>query len=123
MRHCVAPLAPATTIAASGPATTSAMKSVKYVAMVAVGGMGSLWGTLAVSVVLNFLSLRGYFGTFDDAVFGGILLLIMLFSPDGIMAPDLRRAVGAVAQRLRAGRARPGPEAADAGGDAGGEGR
>jgi branched-chain amino acid transport system permease protein len=84
-----------------GPSEASIMKSVKYVAMVAVGGMGSLWGTLAVSLLLNFLSLRGYFGTFDDAVFGAILLGIMLFSPDGIMSPDLRRVLWAGWRRLR----------------------
>jgi branched-chain amino acid transport system permease protein len=76
-----------------GPSEASIMKSVRYVAIVAVGGMGSIWGTLIMSVVLNFLSLRGYFGTFDDAVFGGILILIMLFAPDGIIGADLRALV------------------------------
>jgi branched-chain amino acid transport system permease protein len=76
-----------------GPSEASIMKSVKYVAIVAVGGMGSLWGTLAASVVLNFLSLRGYFGAFDDAVFGGILIAVMLFAPEGILALQLRRAL------------------------------
>ncbi|MBI5068116.1 MAG: branched-chain amino acid ABC transporter permease [Deltaproteobacteria bacterium] len=84
-----------------GPSEASIMKSVKYVAMVAVGGMGSLWGTLGVSLLLNFLSLRGYFGTLDDAVFGAILIGIMLFSPDGIMSPDLRRILVAGWRRLR----------------------
>jgi branched-chain amino acid transport system permease protein len=69
------------------------MKSVRYVAIVAVGGMASLWGTLIMSTVLNFLSLRGYFGTFDDAVFGGILIVIMLFSPEGILQFDVRAMV------------------------------
>ena len=72
-----------------GPTEASIMKSVRYVAIVAVGGMASLWGTLIMSIVLNFFSLRGYFGSFDDAVFGGILILIMLFAPDGIMGSDL----------------------------------
>jgi len=76
-----------------GPSEASIMKSVKYVAIVAVGGMGSLWGTLAASMVLNFLSLRGYFGTLDDAVFGTILVVVMLFAPQGILAIDLRRAL------------------------------
>src|SRR5512143_317233 len=76
-----------------GPSEASIMKSVRYVAIVAVGGMGSIWGTLIMSVVLNFCSLRGYFGTLDDAVFGGILILIMLFAPDGIIGADLRRMV------------------------------
>lgn len=74
-----------------GPSEAGVMKSVRYVAVVAVGGMGSLWGTLIMSTVLNFFSLRGYFGTFDDAVFGGILILIMLFAPDGIIGSDLRK--------------------------------
>lgn len=73
-----------------GPSEASIMKSVRYVAIVAVGGMGSIWGTLIMSVVLNFLSLRGYFGSFDDAVFGGILILIMLFAPDGVMGFKVR---------------------------------
>ncbi len=73
-----------------GPSEASIMKSVRYVAIVAVGGMASLWGTLIMSAVLNFLSLRGYFGSLDDAVFGGILILIMLFSPDGILQFDVK---------------------------------
>jgi len=73
-----------------GPSEASIMKSVRYVAIVAVGGMSSLWGTLIMSAVLNFLSLRGYFGSFDDAVFGGILIIIMLFSPEGILQFDVK---------------------------------
>jgi len=76
-----------------GPSEASIMKSVRYVAIVAVGGMASLWGTLIMSVVLNFLSLRGYFGSFDDAVFGGILIVIMLFSPEGILQFDAKTMV------------------------------
>ncbi len=73
-----------------GPSEASIMKSVRYVSIVAVGGMASLWGTLIMSAVLNFLSLRGYFGSFDDAVFGGVLVLIMLFSPEGILQFDVK---------------------------------
>ncbi len=76
-----------------GPSEASIMKSVRYVAIVAVGGMASLTGTLIMGVVLNFFSLRGYFGTFDDAVFGSILILIMLFAPNGIIGSDLRALV------------------------------
>jgi branched-chain amino acid transport system permease protein len=86
-----------------GPGEASVMKSVRYVAIVAVGGMGNVWGTLATSAVLNFLSLRGYFGSLDDAVFAGVLLFVMLFSPDGILGLDLRSAVRAVRARLSAG--------------------
>ncbi len=67
------------------PGESSVMKSVRYVAIVAAGGMASLWGGLVTSMVLNFLSLRGYFGSYDDAVFGAVLIIIMLFAPEGII--------------------------------------
>jgi len=69
-----------------GPSEAGVMKSVRYVAIVAVGGMAHLWGALIMGVVLNFLSLRGVFGSYDDAVFGAILILIMLFAPNGILS-------------------------------------
>jgi len=84
-----------------GPGEAAVMKSVRYVAIVAVGGMGSLWGTVATGLALNFLSLRGYFGTLDDAVFGLVLLVVMLFSPDGILRLDARAALSALIVRLR----------------------
>jgi branched-chain amino acid transport system permease protein len=89
-----------------GPGEASVMKSVRYLAVVAVGGMGSLWGTLATSALLTFLSLRGSFGTLDDAVFAVILLLVMLFSPEGV----LKLRAGAAARALWA-RLRPAPGA------------
>jgi branched-chain amino acid transport system permease protein len=72
-----------------GPSEASVMKSVRYVAIVAIGGMANLWGSLFMSLILNYLSLRGYFGTYDDAVFGCILILIMLFAPDGLLRRSL----------------------------------
>jgi branched-chain amino acid transport system permease protein len=67
-----------------GPGEAAVMKSVRYLALVAAGGVGSLGGTVAVSAALTFLSLRGAFGLYDDAVFAGLLLLIMLFAPGGL---------------------------------------
>ncbi len=72
-----------------GPSEAGIMKSVRYVAIVAVGGMANLWGTLTMGAVLNFLSLRGYFGSYDDAVFGAILIVIMLFAPEGLLRVEL----------------------------------
>jgi len=72
-----------------GPSEAGVMKSVRYVAIVAIGGMANLWGALSMSLALNYLSLRGYFGTYDDAVFGAILILIMLFAPDGLLRRHL----------------------------------
>ena len=48
-------------------------------------------------MVLNFLSLRGVFGSYDDAVFGIILILIMVFAPHGLLRVEVLR-------RLRTGR-------------------
>lgn len=69
-----------------GPSESGVMKSVRYVAIVAVGGMSNLWGALFMGMGLNFLSLRGVFGSYDDAVFGLVLVLVMLFAPEGIFA-------------------------------------
>lgn len=68
-----------------GPSEAGVMKSVRYVAIVAIGGMASLWGALIMGVILNFMSLRGLFGSYDDAVFGVILIFIMLFAPEGLL--------------------------------------
>lgn len=73
-----------------GPSEASVMKSVRYVALVAVGGMTNLWGTLIMGVGLTFLSLRGVFGVHDDVVFGAILIGVMLFAPEGILSLRLR---------------------------------
>jgi len=89
-----------------GPGEAGIMKSVRYVALVAAGGMGSLWGTLAVSTVLTFLSLRGAFGVYDDAVFGAILVGIMLFAPQGLFSLPARRNRPAGAGQGRPGAAR-----------------
>ncbi|MBN2443270.1 MAG: branched-chain amino acid ABC transporter permease [Spirochaetales bacterium] len=68
-----------------GPSQSSVMKSVRYVAIVAVGGMDNIWGCLFMGMLLNFLSLRGFFGTLEEVVFGGILISFMLFFPRGIL--------------------------------------
>ncbi len=74
-----------------GPSEATVMKSVRYVAIVAVGGMANLWGAMIMGIVLNFLSLRGVFGSYDDAVFGSILIAVMLFAPQGLLrVPNLQ---------------------------------
>jgi branched-chain amino acid transport system permease protein len=72
-----------------GPSEASVIKSVRYVAIVAVGGMANLWGVVIMGVLLNFLSLRGIFGTYDDAIFGLILIGIMIFAPQGMFRKTL----------------------------------
>ena len=68
-----------------GPSEAGVIKSVRYVALVAAGGMDNIWSSLLMGVVLNFLSLRGLFGTYDDIVFGLILIAMMLFAPKGLL--------------------------------------
>lgn len=70
-----------------GPSEAGALKSVRYLALAAAGGMASLWGAAAVSTLLNFLSLRGLFGSYDNAVFGAALILIISLAPDGPLQP------------------------------------
>jgi branched-chain amino acid transport system permease protein len=70
-----------------GPSEAGALKSVRYVALAAAGGMSSLWGVSAMSVLLNYLSLRGLFGSYDHAVFGLLLILIVSLTPEGPLAP------------------------------------
>jgi branched-chain amino acid transport system permease protein len=84
-----------------GPTEAETMKSVSYVAIVAVGGMANLWGALVMGVVLNYLSLRGYFGSYDEFVFGGILICIMMFAPEGLLRVELLRDLAGVPARVK----------------------
>lgn len=68
-----------------GPSEVTVMKSVRYVAIVAVGGMANLWGAMLMGVLLSFLSLRGVFASYDDLVFGAILIVMMLFASEGLL--------------------------------------
>jgi branched-chain amino acid transport system permease protein len=83
-----------------GPNEATVMKSVRYVAIVAAGGMANLWGVMLVGIILNFLSLRGVFGSYDDAVFGAILIAMMLFAPQGLLRiPVLKGLASSLARK------------------------
>ena len=88
-----------------GPSEAGSLKSVRYVALAAAGGMDNLWGGLLVSTALNFVSLRGWLGTLDNAVFGVLLILIVSVTPDGPLKPLrswVRAAACALSSRIRA---------------------
>jgi branched-chain amino acid transport system permease protein len=70
-----------------GPSEAGAFKSVRYVALAASGGMASLWGVTGMSTLLNYCSLRGLFGSYDNAVFGSILIVIVSLAPEGPLKP------------------------------------
>jgi branched-chain amino acid transport system permease protein len=82
-----------------GPSEATVMKSVRYVAIVAVGGMANLWGAMVMGILLNFLSLRGVFGSYDDTMFGGILIVMMLFAPQGLLRVPRVRALSSLLPR------------------------
>jgi branched-chain amino acid transport system permease protein len=61
-------------------------KSLDLVIMVVVGGLGSVWGTLlGVSVVVILPHLLGPLETYYDLVHGLILVLILMFLPQGLV--------------------------------------
>jgi len=68
-----------------GPSSIDVMKSVRLVALVAAGGMDSIWGVVYMGFILNFISLRQVFGSFDDIFFATILIILMLFLPHGLI--------------------------------------
>lgn len=82
------------------PLEASVMKSVRFMAIVAAGGMANLWGVLFMGVLLNFLSLRGVFGSLDDAMFGAILMAVMILAPQGLLRIPAWRSVAGVVRRV-----------------------
>jgi branched-chain amino acid transport system permease protein len=77
-----------------GPSEVGIDKSVRYVAIVAAGGIANIWGAFIMSFILHFLSLRGVFGSYDDIVFGLILIITIVFSPDNIFKEMLKNNFG-----------------------------
>ncbi len=81
------------------PGPFDVMHSILLVTMVAVGGMRNLWGAVTGAVLLSllpeFLSSLSftlgrlgidYTQDYDILIYGGILLFIMLFLPEGLFA-------------------------------------
>lgn len=68
------------------PDTFTINESILFVVMVAVGGMMNVWGAVVRTVLMTSLpeSLR-FFHDFDIFIYGPVLLLIMMFMPDGVV--------------------------------------
>ncbi len=75
-------------------------ESIVFITMVVVGGMTSIWGALIGTVIIEMISeglvaashvIPGLKGDIDTIVFGAILVLIMMFMPEGLV-PRLRTA-------------------------------
>ena len=69
------------------PDAFSIFKSLDLVIMVVVGGLGSVWGTLFgaafITILPNFL---GFLETYTDIIHGVILVMILLFLPQGFVS-------------------------------------
>lgn len=68
------------------PATFDLNFSILLVTMVVIGGMSSVWGALLGTVLLGLLPevLRG-FRDYDILIYGFILMLILIFMPEGLI--------------------------------------
>jgi branched-chain amino acid transport system permease protein len=69
------------------------VESMTVLSMVVIGGIGSVLGVTAAAIVLSLLpSLFTFIGEYKLLVYGGLLFLMMRFSPDGVTGA-LRRLV------------------------------
>jgi branched-chain amino acid transport system permease protein len=77
------------------PSTFELHFSILLVTMVVIGGMSNLWGALIGAVLLGVLreALRG-FKDYESLIYGLILLLIVMFMPDGLFGLLRKLAVG-----------------------------
>lgn len=61
------------------------VQSVTILAMVVIGGIGSTWGVVAGAVLLTLMpELFRFINDYKLLVYGGLLLLVMRFSPEGL---------------------------------------
>jgi len=68
------------------PSTFDPMASVVIVVMAVIGGLASIWGAIfgaATVAILKYELLLG-FGEWDIVVYGLILMLVMIFMPEGL---------------------------------------
>lgn len=68
------------------PSTFDLFVSIKLLIMIALGGMHQIWGAIIGAFLITFLSYEWlhFFGEFEIIVYGGILLLVTIFLPDGL---------------------------------------
>jgi branched-chain amino acid transport system permease protein len=70
------------------PGSFDLMWSIRFVLMVMLGGMQSLWGAILGTVLLTFIGNEWLhaFADFDILIYGAILLLVALFLPQGLVS-------------------------------------
>lgn len=68
------------------PDTFGIFASTDFVIMVVVGGMGSIWGSVFGAAFLTMMpEWVDFFDTYKDFVHGGILVLVLMFLPQGLI--------------------------------------
>ncbi len=68
------------------PDTFNIFKGTEFAIMVVIGGMGSVWGSLLGAAFLTILpEWMDAFETYKDFVHGGILVLVLIFLPQGLI--------------------------------------
>jgi len=73
------------------PASFGFICSIKMVTMVAIGGMGTLWGALlGTSILVSLPEFLTVFSDYDVLVYGLILIVVMIFMPEGIIQGSLK---------------------------------
>jgi branched-chain amino acid transport system permease protein len=77
------------------PSSFNLMWSIRFVLMVVVGGMQSIWGALLGTVLMTFVGNEWLqvFADYEILVYGAVLLLVALFLPQGLVSlrPVLRQ--------------------------------
>jgi branched-chain amino acid transport system permease protein len=67
------------------PSSFDFIFSIKLVTMVVIGGMASIWGSLLGATVLTILpEVLTVFQDYDIVVYGLILIVVMIFLPQGL---------------------------------------
>jgi branched-chain amino acid transport system permease protein len=70
------------------PSSFDLFWSIKFLMMVVIGGMGSIWGALLGTCLLSYLGnewLHMFHG-FDALIYGFVLLVIIMFLPRGLVS-------------------------------------
>ena len=84
------------------PSSFGFLFSVKLMTMVVLGGMADIWGAVAGAFFLTALpEVLRVFEEIEVLLFGVILVLCMMFLPDGLLG-GLKRLLSAIAARRRA---------------------
>ncbi len=75
-------------VACINPSSFNLMWSIRFMLMVMVGGMQSLWGAVAGTILMTFIGNEWLqvFADLEILVYGLILLLVALFFPGGIVS-------------------------------------